>query len=163
MKIIRRRKDVSPLLFLLYFFNVMAAISHPVFPQKQVGTLAWLLVFALCALVGLLLYFFLAVPENYGFSAAGSGSIPFGRIWTKPAKKCPGFALGQFNLSSQGREGCRDLMLPTAGSGGVYTQETVPGCWWTQRKKVRESLFPGTSRKRWRPSMCWVFYLQNPG
>ena len=48
---------------------------------------------------------------------------------------------GQFNLSSQGREGCRDLMLLNLqGAGAVYTQGNSARLLVDAEKKY-ESLF----------------------
>lgn len=134
---------MSPLLFLLYFFNVMAAISILFFRKKQVGsTLAWLLVFAFVPWLGFLLYFFLGSTRKLRLFRRRFRPNPrLAEYGPSPGENARALLSGQFNLSSQGREGCRDLMLlGLQGAGAVYTQGNSARLLVDAEKKY-ESLF----------------------
>lgn len=114
------------LLFLLYFFNLLAALTILFIRKKQVGsTLAWLLIFVFVPWLGFLLYFFFGSTQKFKlFSRKYSPSPALSQYTTSPGENHQALLQNQFNLSGQGREGSRDLILMNLRSAGaIYTQD----------------------------------------
>ena len=116
---------MSLLLFLMYFFNVMAAISILFFRKKQVGsTLAWLLVFAFIPWLGFLLYFFLGSTRKLQLFRRRFRPNPrLEEYGPSREENAQALLAMQPGSDGQGPEEYRDLMLLNLqGAGAVYTQ-----------------------------------------
>ena len=89
-----------------------------------------------------LLYFFLGSTRKLRLFRRRFRPNPrLAEYGPSPGENARALLSGQFNLSSQGREGCRDLMLLNLqGAGAVYTQGNSARLLVDAEKKY-ESLF----------------------
>lgn len=116
------------LAFVLYIANLLAAISILFIRKKEVGsTIAWLLILAFVPWLGFLLYFFFGSTQKFKIlSRKYQPNTRATQYSISPTENGEALISDKFNLSGQGRESCRDMILMNLrGSGAVYTQNNA--------------------------------------